>query len=244
MAYLKLLLIRHAQSLGNLQGQMEGQSSTELSAEGHRQAQQLSGRLAQSELPTHIYTSPLLRASQTTHHLTSELQRLGHPFHSEQISALQEMHQGVFQGLTWAQAQLQYPEVCAQLLSSLTWQPVPQAESLVAARDRARSWVKHILSQHHTGDIVWAISHGGFLQQLISVVMGCDRTWKIPIAHTAIFEFWLVSTPYQNAGHQNAGQSQEETQGNDLFNPEHWVLRHFNDYSHLTHSQLCSTPEH
>ena len=167
MAYLKLLLIRHAQSLGNLQGQMEGQSSTELSAEGHRQAQQLSGRLAQSELPTHIYTSPLLRASQTTHHLTRELQRLGHPFHSEQISVLQEMHQGVFQGLTWAQAQLQYPEVCAQLLSSLTWQPVPQAESLVAARDRAKSWVKHILSQHHTGDIIWAVSHEGFLQQLI-----------------------------------------------------------------------------
>ncbi len=244
MAYLKLLLIRHAQSLGNLQGQMEGQNSTELSAEGHRQAQQLSHRLAQSELPTHIYSSPLLRASQTTHHLTSELQRLGHPSYSRQTSALQEMHQGVFQGLTWTQAQLQYPEICAQLLSSLIWQPVPQAESLVAARDRARSWVKHILSQHHTGDVIWAVSHEGFLQQLISVVMGCDRTWKIPIAHTAIFEFWLASTLYQNAWHQDAWQSQEQTRGNDQFNPECWVLRRFNDYSHLAHSQLCTTPKH
>ena len=224
MAYLKLLLIRHAQSLGNLQRQMEGQSSTELSAEGHRQAQRLSHSLVQSALPTHIYSSPLLRASQTTDYLTSELQRLGHLFHIHQTDDLQEIHQGVFQGLTWRQAQLQYPEICAQLLSSLAWQPVPQAESLMAARDRAKAWVEHILSQHHTDDIIWAVSHEGFLQQLISVVMGCDRTWKIPVAHTAIYEFWLASALHQNP---------IESQDNDRFNPERWIFRRFNDYSHL-----------
>jgi broad specificity phosphatase PhoE len=225
MAYLKLLLMRHAQSLGNVQGQMEGQSSTALSAEGHRQAQQLSHRLMglapSSGLPTHLYSSPLLRALQTTQYLSAALQQGHHFCDTQQTAALQEMHQGVFQGLTWAQAQASYPELCAQLLSSLVWQPVPQAESLAAARTRAQGWMQHILSEHQPGDVIWAMSHEGFLQQLISVVLGCDRTWKISIGHTAIFEFWLAEEGCLNS-----------------FNPEHWILRRFNDCSHLGRSPI------
>ncbi len=227
MAYLKLLLMRHAQSLGNLQGQMEGQGSTELSAEGHLQAQQLCGALMQSARPTHLYSSPLLRAVQTTAYLSAALQQLSHSYSCQQMPSLQEMHQGIFQGLTWAQAQATYPELCAQLLSSLTWQPVPQAESLIDARIRAETWMSDLLRQHQPGDVVWAISHEGFLQQLISVVLGCDRTWKISIAPTAIFEFWFQQ-PYDLS-------SKPLTEGfrPESFNPEHWILRRFNDYSHL-----------
>ncbi|MGB3300276.1 MAG: histidine phosphatase family protein [Phormidesmis sp.] len=238
MAYLKLLLIRHAQSLGNLQGQMEGQSSTALSALGQQQAEQLSHSLGQSTLPSHIYSSPLLRASQTTDYLTHGLQHLKHSFKIQKTDALQEMHQGVFQGLTWKQAQYQYPDLCARLLSSLAWQPVPKAESLAAARDRAQLWVNHILSQHRGGDVIWAVSHEGFLQQLIAGVMGCDRTWKIAIAHTAIFEFWLADIPHQRLDRsqaQSQKQSQKQSLNNNRFNPECWVLRRFNDASHLAH---------
>jgi broad specificity phosphatase PhoE len=224
MAYLRLLLIRHAQSLGNLQGQMEGQSSTALSAKGHRQAQQLCDALMQSARPTHLYSSPLLRAIQTTEYLNAALKQTSsqhaYRYVTAQMTSLQEMHQGIFQGLTWPQAQATYPDLCAQLLSSLAWQPVPQAESLADARTRAELWMQHLLSVHQPGDVVWAISHEGFLQQLISVVLGCDRTWKMSIAPTAIFEFWLAST--------QAGFTTER------FNPEHWILRRFNDYSHLT----------
>jgi hypothetical protein len=52
-------------------------------------------------------------------------------------------------------------------------------------------------------------------------MMGCDRTWKISIAHTSIFEFWLC-------------QSQSPALDGNRFNPEFWRLRRFNDGSHLT----------
>lgn len=224
MAHLKILLIRHAQSVGNCQGRMEGQSSTGLSAQGHSQAQQLKRYLLTQDLPTHVYTSPLLRASQTIQPLLRALQQKAHPFCSQQTKALQELHQGIFQGLTWQEAQSKYPDVCTQLLSSLIWQPVPQAESLAAARARAQLWMKYVLDKHQPGDTVWAISHEGFLQQLVAVMMGCDRTWKIPIAHTAIFEFWLASTQHQNQWKQLK---------DDRFNPEFWLIKRFNDCSHL-----------
>ncbi len=234
MAHLKILLIRHAQSVGNRQGQMEGQRSTALSKLGHAQAQQLTTYLLTQNLPTHIYSSPLLRARQTIQPAIAALQQSSHRFHSQPTTALQELHQGIFQGLTWAEAQSKYPKICTQLLSSLTWQLVPQAESLVDARARARSWMKHILSQHKPGDVVWAVSHEGFLQQLISVIMGCDRTWKISIPQTALFEFWLASTQYQNQWQQLK---------DDRFNPEFWLLKRFNDCSHLTADPNHSAPD-
>lgn len=213
--------MRHAQSQGNCQGQLEGQNSTGLSTKGHHQALRLSQALMRSDIrPTHLYSSPLLRARQTTSCLTAALRQADHLFEYQQAAALQEMHQGIFQGLTWAEAQSQYPEVCNQLMSALVWQPVPQAESVTAARERSQAWIERVLAVHQPGDVIWAISHEGLMQQLISVVMGCDRTWKIPIAHTAIFEFWLAKTQWETLTH-------------DRYNPEYWKLYRFNDCSHL-----------
>ena len=56
------------------------------------------------------------------------------------------------------------------------------------------------------------------MQQLIGVIMGCDRTWQIPIRHTALFEFWLL------------GPKPTQT---DRHNPEHWKIMKFNETPHL-----------
>ncbi|PZO56314.1 MAG: histidine phosphatase family protein [Phormidesmis priestleyi] len=222
VAYLKILLVRHAQSFGNQRGEMEGQTSTALCRQGQQQAQRLSHRLLTiGHQPSHLYSSPLLRAKQTADAIATALSQAGHPIsYYCADNALQEMHQGIFQGLTWAQAQAQYPKLCAQLMTDLAWQPVPQAETLSAARARAHAWVNHVLQVHSLGEVVWAVAHEGILQQLVAVLMGCDRTWKIPIAHTAIFEFWLAAKSPRALTH-------------DRFNPEYWHIHRFNDCAHL-----------
>lgn len=239
MSYLKLRLIRHAESIGNTQGRMEGQSSTALSAVGCQQAQLLGDRLAQrnDQVPTHLYSSPLLRAEQTARIVLQAIRRAIAPAfasaHSsvsplllliQRSEALQEIHPGIFQGLTWQEATQQYPELCDQLMRSLAWQPVPQAESPQEARARAQAWLHQLLSLHHPGDTVWAISHAGLMIQLISVILGSDRTWKLTIGHTAIFEFWLAVTDWQ-------------TLTQDRFNPEYWILKRFNDTAHLANHE-------
>ena len=166
LTYLKLLLIRHAESLGNRQGQMEGQSSTALSPQGRQQANSLATSLDSGQIarPTHLYTSQLRRAVETARILQATADRV--PKH-QLAPDLQEIDQGIFQGLTWAQAGAQYPDLCRQLTQSLEWQPVPQAESPTEARTRAKQWLMNLLATHQPPDVVWAISHGGLMQQLV-----------------------------------------------------------------------------
>lgn len=205
---------------------MEGQSSTPLTEKGMQQAQQLARVLvaaasnkSSTAWPTHIYTSPLCRAKQTAQQLTDALARSDCFLQTISDSRLQEIHQGIFQGLTWLEAQVQFPNLCTQLCSSLEWQPVPGAESPSAARARSHQWLQHILRTHQPEDTLWIVSHAGIMQHLISEIMGCDRTWKTTIGHTATFEFWL-SYASENSNDINSQI--------DSFNPERWILRRFN----------------
>jgi len=211
---------------------MEGQQSTSLTALGQQQAQHLSQSLIPAPsplpanplrptaaLPTHLYTSPLTRANQTAAALQKNLQKVNHSLPLQQQATLKEIHPGIFQGLTWSEAVAQYPTLCDRLTTSLAWQPVPKAESPIEARTRAQNWVDQLLIDHIPGDTIWTVSHAGLMLHIIAVIMGCDRTWKITIPHTAIFEFWLADT-------------QPQKRGQNQFNPEYWILRRFNDTSH------------
>ena len=216
--YLKLLLLRHGESVGNVDGCLEGQTSTALSTHGQRQAQQLSTYLQQSHpQPLCIYSSPLQRATETASYLSAIADC---PLRLE--PDLQELHQGIFQGLTWAEASQRYPQICATLTATLDYQPVPGAETLMAAHRRASRWCHTLWQRHPSGGWVWVVTHGGFMQQLIRVILGCDRTWQIPIHHTALFEFWLLSSGLTPASQHN---------------PECWKISKFNNTPHLDPSQ-------
>ncbi len=72
MKLLKLLFIRHAQSTGNQQKRMQGNGEFELTLEGKRQSEKLAQRLlAESWVPSCVYSSPLKRTAQTTDILLS-----------------------------------------------------------------------------------------------------------------------------------------------------------------------------
>ena len=244
--FMKLLFIRHAQSIGNQQHRMEGLSDSGLSQAGKIQAEKLARRLSQEFWrPSHIYCSPLARAVQTLEILlepygvglsairpsdsgldSSPLLLIGRdssahsPLMLRFASELQEFQNGVFRGLTWAEAKIRYPNLCKTLESSLDWIPIPEAESLPAGRDRAERFIHHILTHHKNGDCLWIISHSWILEHLIAVLLACDRTWKIQIPNTALFEFWLDCSRWRQPG-QN------------FFNNELWRIQRFKDCQHL-----------
>jgi len=218
---------------------MEGQSSTPLSELGRQQAQQLSQALIEKTIhdsnraqtaqwPTHLYSSSLQRASATAQALSEGLQQAHHPLVCQYSSELQEIHQGIFQGLTWTEATEQFPELCAQLMRSLTWQPVPQAETLTAAQARAANWLNTLEDRHTADDILWVVSHAGIMQYMIAAILGCDRTWHIPIPNTAIFEFWRSTQPASTP--------------TERYNPQQWLIKRFNDCRHLELKDLEHGP--
>jgi broad specificity phosphatase PhoE len=247
MKLLKLLFMRHAQSVGNRQKRMQGHGDFELSSHGREQADRLARRLlSESWHPSQVYTSPLKRAVQTTeillgHFLAEPLPAIvsdqidgevdsplsllaargEHPAIAvELVEELKEHQNGIFQGLTWAEAKAQYPDLCHQLEASPDWIQIPGAESLQDARSRCRRFIERLLDRHPGGDQIWIVTHSWILQHLIAELLGCDRSWRIPSHNTALFEFWIDRSRWQ-------GQDQNR------FNTDLWQIRRFNDHQHL-----------
>jgi broad specificity phosphatase PhoE len=133
---------------------------------------------------------------------------------------LQEFQNGIFQGLTWAEAKLRYPDFCRTLEASPDWIQIPGAESLKAARARAHHFIDGLLEQHTNGQQIWIITHSWILQHLIAELLGCDRSWRIHARNTALFEFWVDRSRWQRTD-QNR------------FNTDLWQIRRFNDCRHL-----------
>jgi 2,3-bisphosphoglycerate-dependent phosphoglycerate mutase len=247
MKLFKLLFIRHAQSVGNQQKRMQGNGEFELSAEGQRQAGKLAQRLlTESWVPSHVYSSPLKRTMQTAEILMSHflvkplpavvgdlvdeegdepLERLAMQEDSREIKVeysedLREFQNGIFQGLTWAEARDRYPDLCKQLENSPDWIPIPGAETLQEARDRARRFMQTVLNRHQNGEQIWIVTHSWILQHLIAELMGCDRSWRIHARNTAIFEFWIDQTRWRRTDQS-------------CLNTDLWQIRRFNDHQHL-----------
>lgn len=236
-----------------------GQLDDELSDVGIAESQQLARSLViMGDRPSVVYCSPQWRAMQTAQILLTpwlndgsqgKSHDLDHPgFNSDPWQApcaipiqlcddLKELNGGVFEGLTWAQAQAQHPELCQQLEQTMDWLPVPGGESPQAGFERAcRFW--HYLIHKHTSkpkqsdSVIWTVSHSGMLQHLIAALLGCDRTWGLTIPNTARFEFWLDGDRWHRAKHPSDESSNETVQ--NLYNTALWQIRRFNDISHLS----------
>jgi broad specificity phosphatase PhoE len=243
MKLIKLLFIRHAQSLGNRQKRMQGHGDFELSAEGVEQAKKLAQRLVlEHKRPNYIYSSPLKRAAQTaeillTHVLAASAASFKNasglnPVSTTQDEAallslqvqyadeLKEFQNGIFEGLTWAEAKQRYPALCEALENSPDWIQIPGAESLQEARDRARRFIQTLLIRHTEDTQIWIVTHSWILQHLIAELLGSDRSWRLHAHNTAIFEFWLDRSRWH---HTNQNR----------LNTDLWQIRRFNDYRHL-----------
>jgi broad specificity phosphatase PhoE len=241
---MKLLFIRHAQSTGNVEKRMQGHGSFALSETGKQQTEKLArSLLAEAWFPSHVYSSPLQRAAQTTqilidHFLAAPLPAAVSDLidgaatpvdlpetESKSIPVmyadeLKEFQNGVFQGLTWAEATERYPDLCHLLEASPDWIQIPNAESLEAARKRANQFIQMLLHQHENGDHIWIVTHSWILQHLVAELLGCDRSWRLRAQNTALFEFWID----QSRWHQT---------DQNRFNTDLWQVRRFNDCHHL-----------
>lgn len=133
---------------------------------------------------------------------------------------LAEFQAGILTGLTWSEATQQYPDLCHTLVTSQDWVAIPGAETPLQGRARASSYLQHILSQHQNGDALWIISHHWIMEHLVACLMGAERTWKISIPNTALFEFWIDRDRWFQTG-MSLGIS------------DRWQIKRFSDCYHL-----------
>jgi 2,3-bisphosphoglycerate-dependent phosphoglycerate mutase len=174
-----LLLIRHAETAGNLMGAdavMSGWTDLPLTEHGLSQARDLGARLVHEPAPAAIYSSTLTRARDTAAilgaHLGQRAVRLER--------ALCEIGCGSVDGWPIRQVQQAYPREWAQNESQsdpeFRW---PGGESYREFRERVVAALKRIAA-HHDSTRVLVVTHAGVISQVVGWVKGeSPARWEL-----------------------------------------------------------------
>lgn len=159
-----LLLARHGQTDLNIDERWQGRLDLPLNATGLAQAQQLA-----LDLPAGIdaiAASPMQRARQTAE---PAAQRLGLPVVFD--ADFRERDFGVFEGLTEAEAAVQFPELVARHAAYRWDEAPPGAEPTRAVVDRVARGLQRLREQHD-GRTVLLVSHGFVVRCLRFLIDG------------------------------------------------------------------------
>jgi len=164
-------LVRHGESVSNLEGRVQGQSDVELSDHGHAQAEQVaewSRRLAESVAIDEVWSSPLQRARETADVIAAAV---GLPVLVEQ--GLCELHAGIFQGHLWADLEEKFPEEVARWRSGDVDYVIPGGESRAQLAARGRAVLEGLAGRKSRSMIV--VSHGGVLTAALGSMLGREH---------------------------------------------------------------------
>ena len=218
---MRVVIVRHGQSVANAEGRWQGQLDFELSAEGRRQAELLRGRFTEEKFdPQFVYASPLIRAMGTAE-IAMPAKRI------ITIDDLKEGGAGVFEGRTMDEIRKEYPEVALEFERTRSFNSVPNAESRFDFRKRAQTVVDFFVRGHNKDDEIVAFTHSGLMMFIIAVIMGTNRVWTLRIPNTSVFDFRIDPNTW------NIANSLSGSQGVSAQNTGGFEVRRFADSSHL-----------
>ena len=213
---MRLLFVRHAESTANAESRYQGRADFPLSDVGRRQARKLADRFRREGFePTHVYTSPLSRTSETAAILADQWGR-----DVVDVDDLMEYDVGILSGLTADEVHARYPELDIERAWETGLAGIEGVEPPEAREARARRVVESAVRGHDDGDTVLMVTHGGILQHILAALLGTDRTWGTHVRNTAVFDFSI-------------DKSRWDVDGEARLVPLHHRINRFNDASHL-----------
>jgi 2,3-bisphosphoglycerate-dependent phosphoglycerate mutase len=191
----KLILVRHGQSLWNLENLFTGWTDVELSAQGRGEALQAGKELLGAQLsPDIAFTSVLKRAIRTLWIMLDEMDRMWIPV--ERSWRLNERHYGALQGLDKAQTVARHGEAQVKIwrrsydiappplpaddrrhprfdlrYAAVDPQELPSSESLKDTLGRVLPyWHARIAPELRAGRNVLVVAHGNSLRAMVKML--------------------------------------------------------------------------
>ena len=202
---IRLILVRHAVTQWNEEKRYLGITDLPLSNRGKQQAEALAIILMKENIDL-IYSSDLKRAVETANFI-------GRDRDTKLISdhRLRELNFGVFEGLTFSDAQDEYPEMIAAWLKDYN-QPPAGGEMLSSLTSRIQSFLDD-LRAIEAPKTVLVVTHGGALREIFRqfLSMPIDKHWSFqfdPASWSEIHVFEDTATVIRaNQSHQMRGDS-------------------------------------
>ncbi len=177
-----VLVVRHGQTYGNIDGRFYGHSETELTPVGVQQAQALGRKLAAREIHA-AYTSDLTRAAETARHILAGRT----PLPELRIDdRLREMHYGDWEALHSDEIREKQPDLMRDFFSARA-HSAPGGETIQQLRARTVAAVKDAVDAHPDGTIL-VVSHGNAIMALFAELIGVpvENTWQFSVRNTSI----------------------------------------------------------
>jgi probable phosphoglycerate mutase len=161
---MKLICIRHGETVYNLEGRIQGQADSHLSPLGRRQCEAAAEALADEPIDV-IVASPLARAMESARILADRL-------HLEVATdpRLMEINAGIFQGHTWPEINEKFPDVADEWHKSDPDFRIPGGESRRDVMLRAGAAFDAI--RQRDDSLVVVIAHGGSLSAGLKALLG------------------------------------------------------------------------
>ncbi|MGD0276696.1 MAG: histidine phosphatase family protein [Syntrophales bacterium] len=160
---MKMILVRHGETLWNREGRVQGTSDIALSDMGRLQVKRLAESLRDDNIKN-VYSSPLNRAYETASII---VERISIPIQLE--SELREMDQGDFEGVSHRELTAEHKPFLQQWLKDPASVKMPNGESLLEVQDRAWKVINNIFRNM---DNTLIVSHNFTLTTIICKING------------------------------------------------------------------------
>jgi len=166
----RILLVRHGETAHSARGLCYGKLDVALSPTGFEQAAQ-TAQLIKSFKPQAIYSSPRLRALDTAAAINTAC---GLDVIID--DNLAELDFGDFEGLSYEEAELKYPDLYQQWMMHPTNIQFPNGESYAQMSDRVIEFVTQLASSH-IGQTIVTVAHGGVNRIVLAQTLGLKSEW-------------------------------------------------------------------
>ena len=156
-----LYIVRHGQTVDNVENRIQGHSDSPLTELGVRQAEAVAARLAGERFAA-IYSSDLGRAVRTAEIIASK-----HALLVRTTPLLRELNLGVAQGMTVDEFAERYPDECWLWRTDSYRNRPPGAERIEGVIERCAAFIAMIKGEHEDGDKLAVVAHGGSQRGLV-----------------------------------------------------------------------------
>lgn len=181
----KIILVRHGQTVWNLAGKFQGQTDVALTEDGQKQAGLLAEHFPLDRVDE-IYCSDLKRAHDTA-------KAIGDKFGVEVVPCeeLREINFGEWESLTYKEISAKWPETMGDFWKNPAKLTIPSGESFTQVQERAMKKINEIIEANvkKGGErFVVLVAHGGINRSILTAFLGMpiNNVWRISQYNTAV----------------------------------------------------------
>lgn len=193
---MRLLVIRHGQSEGDITKRIEGRWDASLTELGCKQAGLMADWVAEKYSIDKIFASPQKRVSQVAE-LLSRRTKVDIIYDN----ALMEWNTGLISGLTKEEARAKYPDPPVKYPHTIIY----EQESEIQLRMRAETVLSRLINENPPDSTIAVVSHGLLIWNLCHSFLRLPVTSnhiKFPIGDTGIHE-WHIDGENRTVVHVN-----------------------------------------